>query len=183
MKTAMLRNILGWSVLSAVASTASYAQSPSARLGKPDILIVAAGMPAAQQTMLTQTSRLFYEFWNTNDAQTLNAVISPNFIDRDLPAGRPQGPTGPSFANTQFRKAVPDLHCDVTQKIVVGDRVVSHLRFKGHFTGTFGEVHGIGQAVDFVATDILRIQSGKITDNWHIEDNLTFQQQIGIVRR
>jgi len=55
-----------------------------------------------------------------------------------------------------------------------------HLRSS---TGTFEELHGSGQTVDFVATDILRIESGKITDNWHLEDNLTFQQQIEVIKK
>jgi len=159
------------------------AQTPETTLGKPDVVIIAAGMPSPQQSMLLTTARGFYRFWNTNDDQTLKRVLSPHFMDRNLPDGRPQGPTGPSFANTQFHQAVPDLHCEVTQQIVAGDRVVSNLRFTGHFTGTFGELHGSGQTVDFVATDILRIESGKVTDNWHLEDNLTFQQQIGVIKK
>ena len=168
--------------LIALAHSVALAQTPREVLGKPDVVIVAAGTPKQQETTLMATARGFYEFWNTNDAQTLKGVISSHFIDRDLPAGRPQGPAGPVFANTQFRKAVPDLHCEVTQQIIAGDRVVSHLRFTGHFTGTFGKLHGSGQRVDFVATDILRIEAGRITDNWHLEDNLTFQQQIGAVK-
>ena len=33
-----------------------------------------------------------------------------------------------------------------------------------------------------MATDILRAQDGRITDNWHIEDNLTLMQQLGMVQ-
>jgi predicted ester cyclase len=57
------------------------------------------------------------------------------------------------------------------------------LRFSGHFTGTFNGVQGQGQAVNFIATDIYRIANGRIAENWHLEDNLTFLQQIGIVAR
>ena len=57
------------------------------------------------------------------------------------------------------------------------------MRFQGHFTGHLGKTVGKGQAVDFIATDLLRIQNGLITDNWHIEDNLTLLQQMGIVPR
>jgi predicted ester cyclase len=105
------------------------AQTPETTLGKPDVVIIAAGMPSPQQSMLLTTARGFYRFWNTNDDQTLKRVLSPHFMDRNLPDGRPQGPTGPSFANTQFHQAVPDLHCEVTQQIIPGDRVVSNLRF------------------------------------------------------
>ena len=38
------------------------------------------------------------------------------------------------------------------------------------------------QVPGFVATDILRIDDrGQITDNWHLEDNLTFLKEIGSV--
>ena len=69
----------------------------------------------------------------------------------------------------------------VVQRLVVGDRVVSHLHLTGHFTGTFQGVQGRGQSVDFIATDILRVQDGHISDNWHLKDNLTFLRQVGLV--
>lgn len=28
---------------------------------------------------------------------------------------------------------------------------------------------------------ILRVQDGRITDNWHLEDNLTFLRQVGLL--
>jgi predicted ester cyclase len=102
-------------------------------------------------------------------------------VDHTLPLGRPQGPTGPAQASQSFLAAVPDLKVAVVQRIVAGDRVVSHLHFTGHFTGTFMGHAGNGQPVDFIATDILRVRNGRITDNWHLEDNLRFLVQLGIV--
>jgi hypothetical protein len=57
-----------------------------------------------------------------------------------------------------------------------------HIDFKGHFTGTFGKTKGQGQAIDFVATDLLKVTNGRITDNWHIEDNLTLLTQMGAAK-
>lgn len=65
---------------------------------------------------------------------------------------------------------------------VAKNRVVSHLRFTGHFIRTFQDTQGNGQPIDFIATDILRVRDGKITDNWYVEDNLTFPKQIGANR-
>jgi predicted ester cyclase len=71
--------------------------------------------------------------------------------------------------------------------VVAGDRVAVHLHFHGHFSGNFGSaanaVQGKGQEIDFQAFDLYRVQNGKITDNWHLEDNLTLLQQMGIVSR
>lgn len=60
-----------------------------------------------------------------------------------------------------FRTAVPDLRCEVEQMIITGDRVVSHLHFRGSFTGTFGKLKGQGQKIDFIATDIYQIREEK----------------------
>lgn len=57
-----------------------------------------------------------------------------------------------------------------------------HMVFSGHFTGSFGTVHGTGQPIRFIATDLLKIADGKVTDNWHIEDNLTLLQQMGVAK-
>ena len=64
--------------------------------------------------------------------------------------------------------------------IVTGPYVTVHMSFAGHCMGTFGVAKGDGQPVSFIATDLLKIQNGCITDNWHIEDNLTLQQPMGI---
>lgn len=41
---------------------------------------------------------------------------------------------------------------------------------------------GQGQTVDFIATDLLKVTNGRITDNWHIEDNLTLLSQMGVAK-
>jgi predicted ester cyclase len=76
---------------------------------------------------------------------------------------------------------VPDLRCEVEELVVAGEKVTARLRFKGTFTGTFGDRAGSGQPVDFIAIDVIAINDGKITDNWHLEDNLTLMQQLGVV--
>lgn len=126
-------------------------------------------------------ARRYDTFWSTGDEALARAALAPHFTDRTLPPGRAQGIAGPLAAAKAFRAAVPDIHCAVEQMIVSGNRVVAHLRFTGHFTGTFGGTRGAGQTVDFIATDIYRIADGRIAENWHLEDNLTFMQQIGLV--
>jgi predicted ester cyclase len=149
----------------------------------PEILIVAGDIPADRRDAMLASAERFYRFWNTGDDTLLRRAISERFVDHTLPPGRPQGPAGPAAAAKAFLAAVPDLKVVVSQQILAGDRVVSHLRFTGHFTGQFKNTRGIGQPVDFIATDILAVDGDRITDNWHLEDNLTFLQQIGLIPR
>jgi predicted ester cyclase len=147
-----------------------------------DDLVVATSIPEGQRDATVKAVRAFYEFWNTGDEADLKRAIAPTFTDHTLPSGRPQGPEGPTFASRQFRAAVPDLAVRVQKMIVAGDYVTVHMQFTGHFTGKFGQKQGEGQPIEFIATDLVKVGNAGITDNWHIEDNLTLLQQIGIAK-
>jgi len=149
---------------------------------KIDDLVVAATIPDAQREATLKAIRAFYEFWNTGEEALLKEAIADSFTDHTLPPGRPQGPEGPAFASRHFRAAVPDLKVVVEKVIVAGDYVTVHMNFSGHFTGTFGQIAGKGQPIAFIATDLVRVGNGHVTDNWHIEDNLTLLQQMGIAK-
>jgi predicted ester cyclase len=159
------------------------ALAESELLVQPATLLVDPALPKEQAAAAELAARRYDTFWSSGDESLARSALAADFIDRTLPPGRPQGIAGPLAASKFFRAAVPDIHCDIEQMIVSGDRVVSHLRFTGHFTGQFKGVQGKGQPVDFIATDIYRIEHGRIADNWHLEDNLTFLQQIGVVAR
>jgi predicted ester cyclase len=166
-------------------SGAALAASAADSLPLPRSVVTDRSIPASQREAMSLAARRYYAFWDTGDIVYANAVLAPDFVDRTLPAGRPQGPEGPVFASKNFRTAVPDLHLEVEEMLIVGDRVIGRLRFTGHFTGTFGNGatarQGDGRAIDFIATDIYRIANGRIAENWHLEDNLTLLQQLGAV--
>jgi predicted ester cyclase len=147
-----------------------------------DDLIGTETLPIAQRDAEIPAVKAFYRFWNTGDEAELKAAIAPAFVDHTLPPGRPQGPDGPAFASKNFRAAVPDLSVKVRKMIFAGEYVTVHMEFKGHFTGSFGRAKGQGQAIDFIATDLLKLVDGRITDNWHIEDNLTLLTQMGVAK-
>jgi predicted ester cyclase len=121
-------------------------------------------------------------FWNTGEEDYARRALAPDFVDRTLPAGRAPGLEGALKGSKAFRAAVPDLTSDVDDMTVVGDRVMLHLHFKGHFTGQFKNIQGQNQIIDFQAFDLYRVQDGKIADNWHLEDNLTLQKQLGVIK-
>ncbi len=77
---------------------------------------------------------------------------------------------------------MPDLSVEVVKMIVAGDYVTVHMQFRGHFTGSFGTAKGSGQPIDFIATDLLKVTGGRVTDNWHIEDNLTLLSKMGVAK-
>ena len=159
--------------------TITYAFAADTSLIEPHSLIVDHSLPSAQVDSEVIAARRYDTFWNTGDEGLARAALAPTFIDNTLPTGRPQGLAGPLAASQRMRTAIPDLRCEIEQMIVAGDRVVTHLRFRGHFSGRFGQIQGQGQTINFIASDIYRIADGRVAENWHIEDNLTLQQQLG----
>jgi predicted ester cyclase len=123
-------------------------------LAKPKLLVVESDLPSAQADAQILAARRYDTFWSTGDAALAEAALAPDFMDRTLPPGRPQGVAGSLAASRIVHAAIPDIRCEIEQLLVVSDRVVVHLHFGGHFTGHFAETQGQGQPIDFIATDI-----------------------------
>jgi len=164
-----------------IATTALPSWGADAATPQPGHVIVDGSLPAAQVAQQIAAAQRYYRFWNTGDAADAAAALAPDFFDANLPAGRPQGPTGPLQASAGFRRAVPDLKLEVEEMIVAGDHVIGRLHFSGHFSGRFGQRQGDGRAIDFRAVDIYTLRDGRIARNWHLEDNLTLLRQLGEV--
>jgi len=159
-------------------STCTWANE---KLPEPEKLQVASGLSKKEEVSLLNTAQQYYAFWNTGIEYYAKQALASNFIDLNLPKGRPQGPEGPLIASAGFRQAVPDLSVTVKSVYLLKNKVISQLLFNGHFTGTFGKSKGKGQAITFSAVDIYTIEQGKIIENWHLEDNLTLMQQLGLI--
>lgn len=152
-----------------------FAAAPAGALELPKPAASTLRGPAAVAT----AARTYAAFWNTGDPALARAALAEKFIDRTLPAGRPQGVAGPIAASATFRAAVPDLSAAIEDLIVADDRAVARLHFTGHFTGRFQDLVGDGRTVDFHAIDVYRVENGRIAENWHLEDNLTLLTQLG----
>lgn len=107
--------------------------------------------------------------------------------DRTLPAGRPQGLAGPLQASQVFHAAVPDLQVAIEEMLVAGVTgspcaCISRAASRACSPRRRAELRGQGQAIDFHAFDLLvRSMPGRISDNWHLEDNLTLLRQLGVL--
>lgn len=159
------------------AATVSHARG----LIRPEVVHIGHSSVTEARPIVLRAQQL-YTFWDTGATKWLDDAVDPSFRDRTLPAGRPQGPDGPVFASEQSRTAVPDLACSLDDLYVTGDTFTARLTFTGHFTGTSGDTRGSGQRIEFGAIDIQHVgTSGRIVEDWHLEDNLTFMQQAGLV--
>ena len=116
-------------LVDASAEAAQVDDATAVAMARPQELIVAGDIKPEARVALLKPVDAFYGFWINGNRTLLDKALSPRFIDHTLPPGRPQGPSGPATASKTFLAAIPDLKMAVVQRLVVGDRVVSHLRF------------------------------------------------------
>lgn len=128
--------------------------------------------------LLASLAATYYGFWNNGSPALLEATVSPRYTDRTLPPGRRQGRLGLADAEAAFFQAFPDGRVAILQQLLVVDRIVSHLRVTGTFTGQRQGIQGAGQAIDYLATDIMRAADGLIVENWHVEDHERLHRQL-----
>ncbi|MDR6999616.1 putative ester cyclase [Neobacillus niacini] len=150
-------------------------------LPQPKSMTIDSSLKSKEATAMVQTAQRFYGFWNTGNEDLISQAVASSFFDNTLPKGRPQGPKGLLFASSNFRKAVPDLQCTIEDLLVSADKVTARLSFTGTYKGKFMGKTPTGKPVHFFAIDILHFSNGKIVEDWHLEDNLTLMQQLGVV--
>ena len=133
------------------------------------------------ETTLLPPLKGFYEAFDTGNVESLDEFISLAWVDNTLPPGRNPGREGMKQAILALRGAVPDLHCSVEAVLSSGDIHSVRIIFSGTHTGPFLGAPPTGHLIRFIAFDMHRIADGRIVESWHLEDNITVLQQMGIL--
>jgi predicted ester cyclase len=148
----------------------------------PKSITVGKRLSKAEKDLLVEVALNFYAFWNTGKGKYLKLAVSPDFFDNTLPTGRPQGFGRLLFASNNFRKSVPDLKCSIEDLIITKDKIICRQFYTGHNSGPTGSHPASNNEIRFFAIDILHVRNGKVFEDWHLEDNLTFLIQAGVVK-
>jgi predicted ester cyclase len=177
-----LKSVIPGILLFTVVQSVDAQVSGNPDLPIPKSITLGEKLSDSYSKQLIHTARLFYAFWNTGDPQFARAALADDFKDHTLPKGRPQGVAGVLSASKNFRATIPDLKCSIEDLLISKDKVVARLVFTGHHIGSFNGRKPTGKAISFFAIDILHVKDGRIYEDWHLEDNLSFLQQIDAVR-
>lgn len=152
-----------------------------ADLIKPNLITVGETLDKATLEKSIRAARLFYTFWNTGQYKFLNAAIAPTFVEYNLQKDKPLDSRDLKSSSNELRGAIPDLRCSIEELLISGNKMTARLVYTGTSKGQFMGHEATGKPVKFSAIDILQIQNGKITENWHVEDKLALLEQLHIV--
>jgi len=130
----------------------------------------------------TLMRRFFEEVYTKKNLTAIGELIAPTHIDHAAAAaGLPDGPEGSRQAIGMMLTGFPDLHVTVEDMIAEGDKVVVRMTMRGTQQGALGGIPPTGKQVVVSTIDIVRIEGGKIAEEWGIDDRLSMLQQLGLV--
>lgn len=77
-----------------------------------------------------------------------------------------------------YRRAFPDLRCEILDQIAEGDRVVTCLRLRGTQEGALMTIAASGRKIDVAGIRIDRLAEGRIVESWFHLDALGMLRQL-----
>jgi predicted ester cyclase len=121
-------------------------------------------------------ARFFSDVLNRQNVAAGDEILAESFVVHH-PAFR-EGTDGREIMGV-FLAGFPDLHYDVEEIVVDGDRAVVHWRATGTHTGEFFQVAPTGRRVTVVGADVFHAASGRLTTTWVNSDLFGLFYQLG----
>jgi len=124
--------------------------------------------------------RIFEEGINDGNDAVLQELLSPGYVNHDLPSPRP-GPGGFAMVMGVFRTGFPDMTFYVDEVIVDGALVSTRGYLTGSHQGEFMGVQPSGEQILVKYIDHWRFEDGLAQESWVSLDLLGLMQQIGAI--
>lgn len=145
-------------------------------------LLFAEGVDAPHQggdADAEATVRRFYEAMSSGETGAADELLAPDWEDIPLPPGIGRGPEGYKQTVAYLRGVFPDLDVAIEDIIVSGDQVAVRSVARGTHGGEILGVPATGRRVEFRAFDFHRLEGGRISQSWHLEDYFGLLDQLG----
>ena len=122
----------------------------------------------------------FFKALNNSDGPTIDQLTTNDFVFH--PAG------GADIRKDNFIKlitgsgtAFPDLSSNMDDIIAEGDKVAARMTVTGTHKGQFGKFAATGKHYSIQEYFFLRLENGRIAEDWGLKDALGHYQQLGIL--
>jgi steroid delta-isomerase-like uncharacterized protein len=153
-----------------VASLAAPAANLLAQEASP-----AAGDPE------TLGRRYIEDLLNQADEAAVDELLTADFV-LHLNAADIPGPEGFKGFLAGLHEGFPDVHYEITDIAVDGDRAIVRWTVSGTHLGVFNGIPATGKPIANVpGISWLRIEDGRIAEAWVVVDTLTLLMQIGVI--
>jgi steroid delta-isomerase-like uncharacterized protein len=119
--------------------------------------------------------------WIQHDLEAAAAYLAPEWVGHYAGIGEAHGCEGFKRFAGAYLRAFPDMHISVHDALQDGDKVVRRVSFSGTHQGAFLGVAPTGRSIQVDGLLILRIEGGRILEEWNTENLLGLLEQLGAV--
>jgi predicted ester cyclase len=138
-----------------------------------------------EDTMSTETykrlvRRFYDEALNARRIQVIDELALADYTEHDPLPGQRDGLVG---LKDRASMLIQGLASTFTSHDVIacGDRVVVRWTNAGVHSGEFLGIPPTGRSFDIAGIDIYRIENDRMAEHWHVVDQLTMLQQLGLI--
>lgn len=134
-----------------------------------------------QDHLKTHIRRWFEEVWNQGREEAVDELMAPEAIAYGLGETERDVHGPPEFKHflRNMRSAIPDVHIEVDDIVVEGDKAAARVTLTGTHLGEGLGVRPTGHSVRVSGIVIIEATDGRIVKGWNCWDQLGFLRQIG----
>ena len=122
---------------------------------------------------------------NTDEVQSkgnfdlFEELFADDFVDHTPQPGGTPDKSGVRRLYHALRAAFPDFHATIHWQAAEGDVVTTFKTYHGTHRGSFLGIPATDREIQFETVDAMRVQNGKITEHWGVENLFSVMQQLG----
>lgn len=125
--------------------------------------------------------RRYYEaVLNGGDVDALAGLAVAEYVEHDPLPGQTTGRDGLRQRVEMLRQAFR-AHFTIEDLIAEQDKVVARWTSRGTHVGEFLGMPPTGKAYTIAGIDIHRLRDGEMAEHWHVVDQLSQMQQLGLI--
>jgi len=139
-----------------------------------------------ERSMSTETNRAvvrryYDEVLNSGKLAVLDELAAQDYVENDPFPGQGNGRGELTRRVTTLHDAFSPCHFQIEDVIAEGDRVVVRWRSSGTHSGPFLGIPATQQSYEISGIDIHRVADGRMAEHWHVVDQLSQLQQLGLM--
>jgi len=140
---------------------------------------VAAQFRQREPAMTLEQNKALVQRWIDEGFNKRNpAIVDEIFVEDFVVGGQRIGRTGLRQNMIQRLTAFPDLEVTITEVLAEGDKVVIWYAARGTHRGEFEGISPTGNRVNWIGSDLVRIDGAKIAEGRFLDDSLGLLRQL-----